>query len=119
MVEFEGIRTNADFDVIEIFNEGSSYPALLGIGWDNENLAMINFKKRVMNFETRDIQVIAPLDPSEGRRYVEPVKEEVVGGWDHAYKILGDYVHPTVDEELGYRSSSSASSNSDSVLENW
>ena len=35
-------------------------------GWANDNLVVINFKKRVMNFENRDMQIIAPLDPSEG-----------------------------------------------------
>ena len=40
-----------------------------------------------MNFENHNIRVIAPLDLSEGRRYIELVKEEVVGGWDHAYDI--------------------------------
>ena len=49
--------------------------ALLGIGCENENLAVINFKKRVMTFENHDILVITPLDPREGR------------GWDHAYNI--------------------------------
>ena len=55
-----------------------------------------------MTFENRDIRFIAPLDPSEGRRYVKPVKEEFVGGWDHAYNILEDYVHPTINGELGW-----------------
>ena len=45
MVEVEGMRTYAYFDVINIVGEGSSYPALLGIGWDNNSLAVIKFKK--------------------------------------------------------------------------
>ena len=53
----------------------------------NDNLVVINFKKRVMNFENHDMQIISPLDSSEGQRYVEPVKEEVVGGWDNTYNI--------------------------------
>ena len=119
MVEVEGMNTYVDFDVIKIIDEGSSYPTLLGIGWANDNLAMIKFKKRVMTFENRDIRFIAPLDPSKGRRYVEPVKEEVVGGWDHAYNILEDYVYPTTDGELRWRSLRSASSYFDDALENW
>ena len=67
---------------------------LLGIGWENENLAVINFKKRVMNFENRNMWIISPLDLSEGRRYLEPMKEKVVGGWDCAYNILEDYIIP-------------------------
>ena len=74
------MRTYTEFDVIKIVDEGTSYPAFLGIGWANERLTMINFKKCVMNFKNRDIRVIALMEPNEGRRYVEPVKEEVVGG---------------------------------------
>ena len=95
------MKTYMDFDVIEILDGRSSYLALLGIRWANDNLVMINFKKRVMIFENHDIRVISPMDPNEGRRFVEPVKEEVVGGWDHAYNISRDYIQPTVDGELG------------------
>ena len=75
MVEVEGMRAYVYFNVIDIVDEGSSYPALLGIRWDNDSLVVIKLKKCVMNFENNDIKVIAPIDPSEGRRYIEPVKE--------------------------------------------
>ena len=58
LVEVEGLKTYADFDVIEIIDESSSYPTLLGIGWKNENLKVINFKKRVMTFENREMQIM-------------------------------------------------------------
>ena len=115
-MEFKKRRTYTVFNVIEVVDEGGSYPTLLGIGWDNDNLVVINLKKRVMNFENHDIRIIAPR---EGRRYVEPVKEEVVGGWDHVYNISEDYVHPNADRDLGWRSSRSASSNSSDAMENW
>ena len=51
VVDIEGMQTRADFDVIEVVEDGGSYPALLGIGWDNDNMAFINFKNRVMTFE--------------------------------------------------------------------
>ena len=35
------------------------------------------------------------------------------------YNISKDYIHPTIDEELGWRSASSASSNYEDALENW
>ena len=101
LIELQGMKTYADFDVIEIIDESSSYPALLKIGWDNDNLEIINFNKRVTNFENCNILIISPLDPSEGRRYIKLVKEEFVGGWDHTYNILEDYIHPIVDGELG------------------
>ena len=68
--------------------------------------------------ENQYIIVIAPMDPNEGRRYVEPVKEGDLRGWDHAYNISKDYIHPTVDGELGWCSSSSMSFDSDDALEN-
>ena len=114
LVEVEGLKTYVDFDVIEIVYDSSSYLALLGIVWANENLVVINFKKRVMNFENRDMRVIA-----QGQIYVEPVKDEVVGGWDNSYNIFEDYINPTTYRELGWRSTSSASSDSDDALEDW
>ena len=59
------------------------------------------------------------MDLDEGRRYIEPVKDEVVRGWDHSYNIYEDYFHPTDGKELGWCNASSASSNSDDVLEKW
>ena len=73
-----------------------------GFLWANDNLTVINFKKHVMTFENCDIKFISSMDPNEGRRYVEPVKEEVVGGRDHAYNISEDYIHLIVDEDLGW-----------------
>ena len=66
LVEVEGLNTYTDFDITEILNETSSYLALLGIGWENDNLVVINFKNRVMTFENHDMRNIAPLDPTEG-----------------------------------------------------
>ena len=51
VVDVEGITTYADFDVIEVAEDGGSYPALIGIGWDNDSMVVINFKKWVMPFE--------------------------------------------------------------------
>ena len=60
---------------------------LVGIGWANDSMAVINFKKRIMTFENHEIRVIAPMDSNEGQSYIEPVKDEAVRGWDHAYNI--------------------------------
>ena len=40
-------------------------------------------------------------------------------GWDHIYNIFEDYIHPIADEELGWRSASSKSSDFDDAPENW
>ena len=59
------------------------------------------------------------MDPQEGCRYIEPMRDEAGGIWDHTYNISEDYIHPTIDGELGWCSASSASSNSDDAMENW
>ena len=51
-------------------------------------------------------------------RYIEPVRDEAGRIWDHAYNISEDYIHLTVDGELGWRNTSFASSDSDDALEN-
>ena len=43
--DIEGMKTHADFDVIEVVEYGGSYPTLLGIGWDNDSMVIINLKK--------------------------------------------------------------------------
>ena len=118
VVDVEGMNTYIDFDVFEVVDGGGSYLALLGIGWANDSMAVINIKKRMMTFENQDMRVIAPTNPNEGCRYVKPVKDEVVKGWDHAYNISENYIHPTVDRELGWRNGSSVSSDSNDAPEN-
>ena len=72
-----------------------------------------------MTFENQDIRVIAPMETEEGCGYIEPIKDEDGRGWDHAYNIYEDYIHPTADGELRWHSTSSASYDSDDALENW
>ena len=45
VLDVEAMRTRVDFDVIEVVNCEGSYPGLLGIGWANDSMAFINFKK--------------------------------------------------------------------------
>lgn len=51
-----------------------SYPALLCLEWDFENLSMVNLKKRQLVLDQGDLRVIAPLDPKDGKRYVETIR---------------------------------------------
>ena len=67
VVDVKGMRTRVDFDVIKVVDGGGSYPMLLGIGWANDSMAMINFKKWLMTFENHDSRAIAPMDPNEVR----------------------------------------------------
>ena len=76
IVDIEGMKRYADFEVIKVVDGGGYYPVLLGIGWDNDSMVVINFKKWVMTFENQDIRVISPMDPQKRCRYIEPIKDE-------------------------------------------
>jgi hypothetical protein len=105
-VDIDGVRTFVDFEVIEIVDDSCPYPALLGIDWDFNNSTVVDLKKRRMTFEGDGLRVIAPLDPDEGRRYTEPIREE-----DRAYELENiykltarqhDYINPTTDGNLSW-----------------
>jgi hypothetical protein len=85
-VDIDGVRTFADFEVIEIVDDNCPYPALLGIDWAFDNSIVVDLKKRCMIFERYGLMVIAPLDLDEGPRYTEPVREE-----DHVYEVENIY----------------------------
>ena len=75
-VDIDGVQSLADFKVIEIIDDSKPYPALLGIGWDFDNLVMINLKNKKMTFEGHNIKIIAPLYPSMGPHYAETIRAE-------------------------------------------
>jgi hypothetical protein len=85
-VDIKGVRTLADFEVIEIVDDSCSYPTLLGIDWDFNKSIIVDLKKRRMTFEGDGLKVIAPLHPDEGRRYTGPIREE-----DYAYEKENNY----------------------------
>jgi hypothetical protein len=75
-----------------------------------------------MTFEKVGLRVIALLDPNEGPRYIEPIREE-----DHAFELENiykltakqqDYINPTANKNLSWQSDSTFSSDSDEALEN-
>ena len=76
-----------------------------------------------MTFEGHNIIIIAPLDPSMGHRYIEPIHaEEEMKEVDDLYKmttVQDDYINPTVDGTLSWRYASSCTSNSDEGMKNW
>ena len=45
VVDIEGVKMHAEFDVTKVVEYGGSYPVLLGIGWANDSMVVINFKK--------------------------------------------------------------------------
>jgi hypothetical protein len=68
-VDLDGVCNKKDFEVIEIVDDTTPYPAFLGMDWVFDNQAIINLKTRKMIFESREYRVIASL---EGERFVEP-----------------------------------------------
>ena len=74
-IDIDGVRSLADFEVIEIIDDSNPFPNLLGIDWDFDNMVVINLKNKQMTFEGHNIKVIAPLDPFKGPHYTEPIKE--------------------------------------------
>jgi hypothetical protein len=64
-VDLDGVNTKADFEVIEIVDDTTPYPTLLGMDWEFDNHSIINLKTRKMPFELGEYRVISPLDPSE------------------------------------------------------
>jgi hypothetical protein len=65
-VEIDGVRTFADFEVIEIVDDSCPYLALLEIDWAFDNSTVVSLKKRHMTFERASLRVIAPLDLDDG-----------------------------------------------------
>ena len=75
-MDIDGVRTFADFEVIEIVDDNCPSSALLGIDRAFDNSTVVDLKKRRMTFEKVGLRVIAPLDPDEGPLYTKPTREE-------------------------------------------
>jgi hypothetical protein len=46
----------------------------MGLEWDFDNQVIINLKRREVIFEVGYLRVIAPLEPSEGKIYIDPTR---------------------------------------------
>jgi hypothetical protein len=62
---------------------------------------------------------MTPLDPSEGQRYIEPTRGNDIDNLYNMTAWMEDYVNPTIDGALSWRSVSSCASYSEAGLENW
>jgi len=76
VVDLDGVRSIVEFEVIDIVDDCNPYPELLGIEWALSNNAIINLKRRHMSFDDGKNKVTVAIDPTEGQRYIEPVKDE-------------------------------------------
>ena len=76
-----------------------------------------------MTFEDAQIRVIAPLDPYQGPRYIEPIRaKEEAHNMDSLYQMTAnqsDYINPTAEGNISWQCDSSCASDSDIGLENW
>ena len=103
-MDIEGLRTFANFEVINIVYDTNPYLALLGIDWEMGNQTIINFKRRTLSFEDDEMSIVAPLDPLEGQRYVELMFNEGKGDHlDNIYNVTAlkeDYINPTADGNM-------------------
>jgi hypothetical protein len=122
-VDIDGVRIFMDLEVIEIIDDSCPYPALLGIDWAFNNSTVVDLKKRRMTFKGDGLRVIASLDPDEGQRYIEPIREEdCTYELENIYKLTvrqHDYINPTTYGNLRWRSDNTCSSDSEEALENW
>jgi len=88
-IDIEGVRRTATFELIEIVYDSIPYPTLLGLEWAFENFSMVNLKNGQLLLEQGDLRVIAPLDPKDGRRYVEIIPRGMASeGLDNLYKVI-------------------------------
>jgi hypothetical protein len=116
----DGVHTQEYFEVIEIVDGTTPYLTLISLYWAFENQTIINLKMMKMTFESRYYKVIAPLDPSQGERFIEPtcLELEEISQLYRTTTRKEDYVNPTVDMVLNWHSINSCETDLDTRLEN-
>jgi hypothetical protein len=119
-----GVNTVSDFEVIEIMGDKDPYPTLLGVDWDYDNYVVIDLNKDTMTFEVDRIQVVQPLDPYVGPRYMEPTNKNMEGeDLDQLYTLtIGtreDYINPTIDGSISWKSIQSIDEYSELAFDSW
>jgi hypothetical protein len=121
IVDLDGVCTKANFEFIEIVDDTTPYPVLLGLDWAFDNQDIINLKTRKMAFESEEYKLIAPLDPFEGERFVEPtcLDLEEISQLYRTTTLNEDSVNPIADGILSWWSITSCEIDSDTGLENW
>jgi hypothetical protein len=70
-MDLYGVCTMEYFEIIDMVDNTTPYPTLLGLDWAFDSQAIINLKTRKMIFESGEYRVITPLDASKGGIYVE------------------------------------------------
>jgi hypothetical protein len=70
-----------------------------------------------MIFEVGDLNFTAPLDPTEGKRYIKPTGGNEIDNLYNMTTQIDDYVNHTIDGVLSWRIISSCASYSEEGLE--
>ena len=73
----KGILTKFDFEIIDPKEGSSSFPALVGQPWGRKVKASISLYKERIKPKGNGQKVIAPIHPSQGEPWIEPIDEEV------------------------------------------
>jgi hypothetical protein len=123
-IDVAGVKTTTDFEVIEFMGDKDHYPTLLEIDWAYENYAIIDLNRDTMKFEADGIKLVQPLDPYLGPRYIELVDHNMESeALDQLYTIKEgmrlDYLNPTTDRLVSWRSIQFVHEDSEETFENW
>jgi hypothetical protein len=76
-------------------------------------------KKRDIIVEVGALKVTGPLDPTKGKRYIEPARGNEICNLYNMTTLIDDYVNPTVNGALSWRRISSCGSDLEEGLEHW
>jgi hypothetical protein len=100
IVNIDGVCCIVEFEVIEIIDGNKPYRELLGIDWDFDNQKLMDMKNRQMVFEAGDWKVTVPLDPTEGRKFVDPSKGKELDNMYNVIARMDVYVNHGADGAL-------------------
>jgi hypothetical protein len=123
-VDVVGVKTIAYFEVNEIMGDKDPYPALLGIYWAYENYVFIDLKRDTMMFEADGVKLVQPLDPYMGPGYIELVdnnmeSEVLIQLYTITIVIGSDYINPTIDGVVSWRSIQSTKEDLELAFDSW
>jgi hypothetical protein len=93
LVNIDGVHNMEEFEVIEIMDDSQPYPTLMGLELDFDNQVIINLKRRDVIFEVEDFKFTAPLDPLEGKRYIDPTGGNHIENLYNMTERMEDYVN--------------------------
>ena len=73
----QGISTKVDFEIIDLKEGSSSFPALVDRPWGRNMKASISLDKERIKLKGNGQKVIVPIHPYQGEPWTKPIDEEV------------------------------------------